>query len=302
MEIRSYIVPFILAFAVHAVALLLLSAHWIDHSEPTHQVPRHIEAQMIDLTALAKREAEKARIAEEQARKAEQQRQAELRKQEQAAAEKRRQELAKRQAEAEAKRKTQQEAERKRQQELARQRAAEQKRQAEQEAKRKAEVAERKRKAEEQARQQAADAKRKAEAAAKAEAERQKQQALAEAELQQALKREQQAREAAARQASQAVIGDIQSYIQAMLQNSWRIPSTARNGMEAVVAIHFLPSGEVDQAYIDTSSGNAAFDNSAIQAVYRVQRFPRVADIDPILFERRLRKLLVKFRPEGLRW
>ncbi|GAA0686791.1 hypothetical protein GCM10009104_10930 [Marinobacterium maritimum] len=302
MEIRSYIVPFLLALGVHAGVLVLLGTHWIDHAEPRRQVPRHIEAQMIDLTALAKREAEQARVAEEKARQAEQARQAERKRQEQAAAEKRRQELAKRQAEADAKRKAQQDAERKRQQELARQRAAEQKRQAEQAAKRKAEAAERKRKAEELARQQAAEAKRKADAAAKAEVERKRQQRQAEAELQQALQREQQAREAAARQTSQAVIGDIQSYIQAMLQSSWRIPSTARNGMEAVVAIHFLPSGEVDQAYIDTSSGNAAFDNSAIQAVYRVQRFPRVAEIDPILFERRLRKLLVKFRPEGLRW
>jgi colicin import membrane protein len=72
--------------------------------------------------------------------------------------------------------------------------------------------------------------------------------------------------------------------------------------MEAVVAIHFLPSGEVDQAYIHTSSGNAQFDSSAVQAVLRARSFPRVADVDPLLFERRLRKLLVKFRPEGLRW
>ncbi len=302
MEIRSYIVPFLLALGVHALVLVLLSTHWIDHAEPRRQVPRHIEAQMIDLTALAKRQAEQARIAEEKVRQAEQVRQAERKRQEQVAAEKRQQELARRQAEADARRKAQQEVERKRQQELAQQRAAEQKRQAEQAARRKAEAAERKRKAEELARREAAEARRKAEAAAQAEAERKRQQQLAEAELQQALQRERQAREAAARQASQAVMGDIQSYIQAMLQSSWRIPSTARNGMEAVVAIHFLPSGEVDQAYIDTSSGNAAFDNSAVQAVYRVQRFPRVAEIDPILFERRLRKLLVKFRPEGLRW
>ncbi|MBA4502013.1 cell envelope integrity protein TolA [Marinobacterium marinum] len=302
MEIRSYIVPFVLALGVHAAVLALLSTHWMGHDEPQRKVPRHIEAQMIDLTALARREAEQAHIAEERAREAEQAQQAERKRQERVAAEQRRQELAKQQAEAETKRKARQEAEKKRQKEQAAQRAAEQKRQAELEAKRKAEAVERKRKAEEQARRQEAEVKRKAEAAAKAAKERERKQAQAEAELKQALAREQKAREAAARQASQAVIGDIQSYIQAMLQNGWRIPSTARNGMEAVVTIHLLPNGEVDQAYIHTSSGNAAFDNSAIQAVYRVQRFPRVADIDPILFERRLRKLSVKFRPEGLRW
>lgn len=302
MEIRGYIVPFLLALAVHAGVLVLLGTHWIDHAEPRRMVPRHIEAQMIDLNALAHREAERARAAEEQARQAEKVRTAERQREQQQAAEKRKQELARREAKAEAERQAKETAERRRQQELARKREAEQKLQAEQVAKRKAEAAERKRQADERARKQAADAKRKAEAAAKAEAERKRQQHQAEAELEQALQREQQAREAVARRASQAVVGDIQSYIQAMLQGSWRIPSTARNGMEAVVAIHFLPSGEVDQAYIHTGSGNAAFDNSAVRAVYRVQSFPRIAEIDPILFERRLRKLLVKFRPEGLRW
>ena len=302
METRSYILPVLLASVVHLTVFVLIGSHW-ESTEPSRpRPPQHIEAKMIDLKALAERQQEQERIAQEQLQQAEQARQAERKKQEQAA-EQRKQELAKRQAEAEAKQRAQQEAERKRQQEVARQKAAEQKRQADLAAKRKAEVAEQKRKADEQARKQAADAKRKAEAAAKAEAERKRQQQLAEAELQQALAREQRAREAAsAQRVSQAVVGDIQAYIQAMLQDSWRIPSTARNGMEAVVAIHFLPSGEVDQAYIETSSGNAAFDNSAIQAVYRVQRFPRVAEIDPIMFERRLRRLLVKFRPEGLRW
>lgn len=300
MEIRSYIVPFMLALGVHALVLILLGTHWIDHAEPRRQIPRHIEAQMIDLTALAQRQAEQHRAAEEKAKQVEQSREAERQRRE--SAERRKQELARRQAEAEARQQVQREAERKLQQERIRQKAAEEKRQAELAAKRKAEAEARKRKAEAVAREEAAAAKRKAELAAKAEAERKQQQAQAEAELQESLRRERQAREAAAQRASQAVIGDIQSYIQAMLQDSWRIPSTARNGMEAVVAIHFLPNGEVDQAYIDTSSGNAAFDNSAIQAVYRVQRFPRVAEIDPILFERRLRKLLVKFRPEGLRW
>ena len=302
MEIRSYILPTVLALGVHALVLVLLGTHWIDHAEPQRMVPRHIEAQMVDLTALAEREAERARVANEQAQQAEQARKAERRRQEQAAAEQRKQELAKRKAEADAKRKAQQEAERKRQQEQARKQAAEKQRKAELAAKQRAQAAEKQRQADALARKQAADAQRKAEAAARAAAERKRQQQQAEADLQQALQREQQARTAAAQRASQVVVGDIQSYIQALLQDSWRIPSTARNGMEAVVAIHFLPSGEVDQAYIDTSSGNAAFDNSAVRAVYRVQRFPRVAEIDPILFERRLRKLLVKFRPEGLRW
>lgn len=302
MEIRSYIVPFLCASVLHLSLFIFLGMHWEGPEMPKPKTPQYIDAKMIDLNALAEHRQEQERIAQDKARKVEQARQAEQQRQEKAA-EQRRQELAQQKAEAEAKRQAQQQAERKRQQELAARKAAEQKRQADLAAKRKAEAAERKRKADEVARREAAEAKRKADAAAKAAAERKRKQEQAEAELQQALAREQQAREAAAaRQASQAVIGDIQSYIQALLRSNWRIPSTARNGMEAVIVIHLLPSGEVGEAYVKTSSGNAAFDNSAVQAVYRVQRFPRVAEIDPILFERRLRQVSVTFRPEDLRW
>lgn len=301
MEMRSYILPFMLAFVVHAAAFSLISMNWDRPAEPVRSAPRHIQAEMIDLKALAQQQAAQEQIARQQA---EQKRNAEEARQrrEREAVEQRQQELARKQAEADARKRAEQQAEQKRQQEQARQKAEEQKRQAELAARKKAEAEAAKRKAQEQAKREAEEAKRKAEATARAEAERRKQQQQAEADLQRKLAAERAEAQARAEQASQAVIGDIQSYIQAVLQDSWRIPSTARNGMEAVVAIHFLPSGEVDQAYIHTSSGNAQFDSSAVQAVLRAHSFPRVADVDPLLFERRLRKLLVKFRPEGLRW
>lgn len=298
---RSYILPFMLAFVVHAAAFSLISMNWDRPAESVRSAPRHIQAEMIDLKALAQQQAAQEQIARQQAeqkRKAEEARQ----RREREAVEQRQQELARKQAEADARKRAEQQAEQKRQQEQARQKAEEQKRQAELAARKKAEAEAAKRKAQEQAKREAEEAKRMAEATARAEAERRKQQQQAEADLQRKLAAERAEAQARAEQASQAVIGDIQSYIQAVLQDSWRIPSTARNGMEAVVAIHFLPSGEVDQAYIHTSSGNAQFDSSAVQAVLRAHSFPRVADVDPLLFERRLRKLLVKFRPEGLRW
>ncbi len=307
VDLRSYILPTFLALLIHGLVLVLLSTHWIDHSEPKRSMPRHINAQMIDLNALAQRQAELEQATQEKARQEAAAEAKAQREKEQAAAEKRRQELERKKAKAEAERKAKQEAEAQRQKEIARKREAEKKKQAEIAAQKKAEAEAAKRKADEQAKREAEKAKQQAAERARKEAERREQQAKAEQELQQALARERQAKAkaeaaAAARAQSEAVIGDIRSYIQAVLQDSWRIPSTARNGMEAVVAIHFLPSGEVDQAYIEKSSGNAAFDNSAVQAVYRVKSFPRVADVDPLLFERQLRKLLVKFRPEGLRW
>lgn len=299
---RSYILPCILALLVHGAAFSLIAMNWDRVPEAPRSAPRHIQAEMIDLRALAQQQAKQEQIARQQA---EQQRRAEEARlqQEREAEARRRQELERQKAEAEARKRAEQAAEQKRRRELARQKAAEEKRKAEQQARRKAEAEAARRKAEEQARREAEAARQKAEAAAKAEAERQARQQQAEAELQRKLAEEQAAQaRAQAEQVSQAVIGDIQSYIQALLQDRWVMSSTARNGMEAVVAIHLLPSGEVDQAYIHTSSGDTLFDQSALEAVKSVGRFSRVAEVEPLLFERRLRTILVKFRPEGLRW
>ncbi len=93
------------------------------------------------------------------------------------------------------------------------------------------------------------------------------------------------------------VINEMISYIGSTLKQSWRIPSTATDEMSAVVAINLFPSGEIDQAYIETSSGDQSFDRSALQAVFRTERFERIADIDPILFERSFKRVLIAFRP-----
>jgi len=98
------------------------------------------------------------------------------------------------------------------------------------------------------------------------------------------------------------IVGDIQGYMQGLLQQAWRIPSTARSGMSAVAEINLFPSGDIDSATIVTSSGDQAFDRSVLQAIFRVERFDRMSDIDPVYFERSLRKTLITFRPNGLRW
>ncbi|TCK08833.1 cell envelope integrity protein TolA [Marinobacterium mangrovicola] len=306
MELRGYILPTILATLLHVVILGSLLVHWVGEAEPERRTPRHIQAKMIDLDALSQQTGQSSppptqqpdprQQAEaqqrEEARKAEQARQqAEAERQKQAQAE------AKAEAEAAAERKAQA--------------AAEQKRKAELEAKKKAEALAKKKAAEEAERkaqaQREAQAKAKAEAEAKARAEAQAK-ARAEAEAKKraeeeaaAQARAEQARQAAAKRA-ESVVGDIQSYIHGLLQRNWRIPATARNGMEAVVSIRLLGNGEIDQASIVKSSGDAAFDRSALQAVHRTERFDRVAEVDPILFERRLRSIRVVFRPEGLRW
>jgi colicin import membrane protein len=304
VEIRSYLVPTALATLLHIIVLGGLLTHWIGDAEPERRTPRHIQARMIDLNALSQTPASPESGAESETPPApapdpapkptetqqKQQAQAEQKRQEQQAEQARKAAEEKaRQAKALAAKRAQEEAEKRKQAELAAQRKAQEeaRRKAEQEAQRQAQA---KREAQEKAR-------REAEAKAKAEAQRQEQ---ARAEAQAKAKAE--AARAAAEKRAQSVVGDMQSYIQTLVEQNWRIPRTARNGMEAVVAIRLLGNGEVDQATIVTSSGDAAFDRSAVQAVYRTERFERVAEVDPILFERRLRSIKVIFRPEGLRW
>lgn len=305
MEIRSYLLPAVLASLLHVLVLGALLSHWVGRTEEAQRTPRHIQARMIDLDALATTAAapspepadREQNLAEERAARAARQRQAE----EAQAAQRRAEEVARQQAQEQARRQAEvQAAKRKAEQEAKRKAEQAARLKAEQEAKRRAQALAREKaaQAERQARElrEAQEKARKA-AQAKAEAEaRAREKAAAEARA-----KAEAARQAAAQQA-QAVIGDIQGYIQALVQRNWRIPATARNGMEAVVSIRLLGNGEIDQASILRSSGDQAFDRSALQAVYRTERFERVAQVDPLLFERRLRTIQLVFRPEGLRW
>ncbi|SEG01659.1 cell envelope integrity protein TolA [Marinobacterium lutimaris] len=305
MEFRGYILPTILATLLHVVILGALLTHWVGKAEPERSMPRHIQAKMIDLEALSQQSSqsapppaqpdrqeqeraqqrEEARQAEQARQKAEADRQAKVKAEEQA------------KAKAEAERKAQADAEQKKAELAAKKKAeAQAKQKAAEEAERKAQA---KREAEAKAKAEA-QAKAKAEAEAKARAQAEAKKRAEQEAAAQAAKAEQARQQAAQR--AESVVGDIQSYINELLRRNWRIPATARNGMEAEVSIRLLGNGEIDQVSIVKSSGDAAFDRSAVQAVQRTERFDRVAEVDPILFERRLRSIRVVFRPEGLRW
>lgn len=306
MDIRGYLLPTLLATALHVLVLGALLHHWVGEAEADRRLPRHIQAQMIDLEAFTNNnqpaqsdapavDEDAQQRAEAQAR-AEAQRQAqEAQRQAQQAAEQRAQQEARQKAEAAARQKAEQAARLKAEQEAKRKAEVQAKQKAAEEARRQAQA---KREAEEKARR-AAEAKAQAEAKARAKAEAE---AKAKAAAEAAARAQAEAARQQAAQRAESIVGDIQGYIQALVQRNWRIPATARNGMEAVVQIRLFGNGEIDQASIVKSSGDKAFDRSALQAVYRTERFERVAEVDPILFERRLRVIQVIFRPEGLRW
>ncbi len=83
-----------------------------------------------------------------------------------------------------------------------------------------------------------------------------------------------------------------------IVQN-WSRPPSARNGMEAILKVHLVPTGEVVDVGLVKSSRNEAFDRSAILAVKKAGRF--TVPTDPVQFERNFRTFEVLFRPEDLR-
>lgn len=85
------------------------------------------------------------------------------------------------------------------------------------------------------------------------------------------------------------------------VRQNWSRPPSARNGMTTILEIKMLPTGQVMGVRVTKSSGDAAFDRAAEQAVKRVDRFEEVKNIPPDIFEKYFRQFLFTFRPEDLR-
>lgn len=94
----------------------------------------------------------------------------------------------------------------------------------------------------------------------------------------------------------------VAATIRATVINRWTRPPSARNGMVAVISIQLVPTGEVVGVSVLQSSGNNAFDRSAMNAVERAARFPEVAQVDNALFEANFRRFQLIFKPEDLRY
>ncbi|QFT21212.1 cell envelope integrity inner membrane protein TolA [Pseudomonas sp. THAF187a] len=214
-------------------------------------------------------EQKKAEQAKAEAVKAEAAKKAEADK---AAEQKRQADIAKKRAEEEAKKKAAEEAKKK---------AAE-------EARKKAAAAEAaKKKAAEDAKKKAAeDAKRKA-------AEEQKAAALAEL-----LSDNVQNQQALAETHGDQVAGNLDDLIIKLITENWQRPMSARRGMSVELLIQMLPDGTVTNASVSRSSGDAAFDSSAVAAVRNVGRIPEMQQLDRATFDRLYRQRRVIFKPE----
>lgn len=179
---------------------------------------------------------------------------------------------------------------------------AEKKRKAEQEAKRKADA---RRKAEQEKKKAEQEQLRK-----KAEEKKRQEEALRKKELEEKKRQETQQELAAALAAEEAFMqarsdeAEAQSYhaiIRQAVERNWSRPASARNNMEVELVIQLIPTGQVINVSVASSSGNAAFDRSAVNAVQKAERFPELQQLNSRIFERNFRRFRLKFRPEDLR-
>lgn len=111
---------------------------------------------------------------------------------------------------------------------------------------------------------------------------------------------------AAAQQQTTVTAGEISasfvSLIQRTVVNYWSRPPSARNGMECELSIQLIPTGEVVNVTLVRSSGNSAFDSSAINAVKKAGAFPELQNLPSREFEKNFRRLTLIFKPEDLRY
>lgn len=108
---------------------------------------------------------------------------------------------------------------------------------------------------------------------------------------------------AAATSTSDQEQDEVQEFIgliQQTISRNWVRPPSARTGMVVTLRINLLPGGELNSVNVIESSGNPAFDRSALAAVQKAGRFP--VPNDPVKFDRYFRSLKLRFNPEDLRY
>ena len=123
--------------------------------------------------------------------------------------------------------------------------------------------------------------------------------AIARSELSQAVESEAQAQEA---MTTDELAASYAALIQQTVVSYWSRPPSARNGMEVLLALQLIPTGEVVSVTVVKSSGNTAFDRSAVNAVQKAEQFPELKDLPSREFEKSFRRFRLLFRPEDLRY
>lgn len=274
------------------VAIILLSSWEFSDSVEIKPIPSNIQARVLSAEELKQLNAKK--LAEQKAIDDARKKEQEKKRQEK----NKREELKKKEARKKAEAKKRAEAKKK---EEARKKALIAKKEKE---KKKKQEAERRRKLEEQKQAEQKKLKEKLRQDQIKKEEREKRlaerlKAADELAAQQAKQREADALLSAQREAAAARELDEKdrflALIRSKIENRWHIPPHIKN-MSVSVRIRLLPNGELSSASIVDKSGSAALDQSALNAIQSVRKFP-VPD-DKAIFEKYFRQFTMRFSPE----
>src|SRR5690554_4810890 len=240
----------------------------------------------------AQRRAEEAERLAQQREEQEAERQAEAQRRDEEEARQQQEAEEQRQREAEEQRQREAEEQRQREAEEQRQREAEEQRQREAEEQRQREAEEQRQREAEEQRQREAEEQRRREEEARRAAE------AAAAGLDRAIEGESEA-VANARQAQEAANSFI-NLVRRAVEQAWVIPPGASGQLNANVQVQLGPSGELFGATITQSSGDSAFDRSALQAVEAAAPFGELRQLPPMA-QRDFRQFNLRFSPGDVR-
>ncbi|MEO1872609.1 MAG: cell envelope integrity protein TolA, partial [Cobetia sp.] len=101
-----------------------------------------------------------------------------------------------------------------------------------------------------------------------------------------------------AKQAAQAA-NSFENLLKKYVGQNWNRPSGSVPGMTVTLRVSLLPTGELVSAAVSKSSGNAAFDRSAIQAIQKAAPFTEMQDL-PAGAKSQFRNFNLYFNPEDL--
>ena len=81
------------------------------------------------------------------------------------------------------------------------------------------------------------------------------------------------------------------------IENAWMKPRNIPEGLVANLRLHILSTGRISKVYLIKSSGNIRFDNSALQAVRRVETLNFFNEIPSSIYKKEFKKIAVSFKP-----
>ena len=81
------------------------------------------------------------------------------------------------------------------------------------------------------------------------------------------------------------------------IENAWMKPRNIPEGLVANLRLHIQLTGRISKVYLIKSSGNIRFDNSALQAVRRVETLNFFNEIPSSLYKKEFKKIAVSFKP-----